>query len=101
MLQTTGQSQDPSKNAIAMEGHIFKKSRTKDEYLGLVAKLCVHFKDFAQSMCNCVAILININWNISREATTTSTSIQCGYAASKYDARPFKCFAEFGESGKS
>ncbi|XP_061387400.1 mediator of RNA polymerase II transcription subunit 15-like [Musca vetustissima] len=43
MLQNT--SQDGSKNAGVMENHIFKKSKTKDEYLGLVAKLFMHFKD--------------------------------------------------------
>ncbi|XP_075153265.1 mediator complex subunit 15 isoform X2 [Haematobia irritans] len=46
MLQNT--SQDGSKNASVMENHIFKKSKTKDEYLGLVAKLFMHFKDMSR-----------------------------------------------------
>lgn len=47
MLQNTGQ--DGIKNASVMENHIFKKSKSKDEYLGLVAKLFMHFKDLSQS----------------------------------------------------
>uniref|UniRef100_A0A034WK64 Mediator of RNA polymerase II transcription subunit 15 n=1 Tax=Bactrocera dorsalis TaxID=27457 RepID=A0A034WK64_BACDO len=43
-LQTT----DPTKNASVMENHIFKKSRSKEEYMGLVAKLFMHFQDLAQ-----------------------------------------------------
>ncbi|XP_037958604.1 mediator of RNA polymerase II transcription subunit 15-like [Teleopsis dalmanni] len=46
ILQTTGQ--DPTKNPSVMESHIFKKSRNKDEYLSLVAKLFIHFKELAQ-----------------------------------------------------
>ncbi|XP_065357329.1 mediator of RNA polymerase II transcription subunit 15 [Calliphora vicina] len=46
MLQSTGQ--DGIKNAGVMENHIFKKSKNKDEYLGLVAKLFMHFKDLSQ-----------------------------------------------------
>lgn len=45
MLQNT--TQDGSKNASVMENHIFKKSKSKDEYLGLVAKLFMHFKDMS------------------------------------------------------
>ncbi|XP_036340373.1 mediator of RNA polymerase II transcription subunit 15-like [Rhagoletis pomonella] len=44
-LQTT----DPTKNAGVMENHIFKKSRSKEEYMGLVAKLFMHFQDLAQT----------------------------------------------------
>uniref|UniRef100_A0A6P4F5D1 Mediator of RNA polymerase II transcription subunit 15 n=1 Tax=Drosophila rhopaloa TaxID=1041015 RepID=A0A6P4F5D1_DRORH len=40
--------QDQSKNASVMENHIFRKSRTKDEYLGLVAKLFMHYKDMSR-----------------------------------------------------
>lgn len=47
MLQSTGQ--DPNKNASVMENHIFKKSKSKDEYLGLLAKLYLHLKDMPKS----------------------------------------------------
>ncbi|KAH8328367.1 hypothetical protein KR067_008509, partial [Drosophila pandora] len=40
--------QDQTKNASVMENHIFRKSRTKDEYLGLVAKLFMHYKDMSR-----------------------------------------------------
>ncbi|XP_073826522.1 mediator complex subunit 15 [Musca autumnalis] len=46
MLQNT--NQDGAKNAGVMENHIFKKSKSKDEYLGLVAKLFMHFKDISR-----------------------------------------------------
>lgn len=39
---------EPNKNASMMENHIFRKSHTKDEYLGLVAKLFMHYKDASQ-----------------------------------------------------
>jgi len=41
-------AQDQTKNAGVMENHIFRKSRTKDEYLGLVAKLFMHYKDMSR-----------------------------------------------------
>lgn len=36
---------DPTKNATVMESHIFNKARSKEEYLGLVAKLFMHFRE--------------------------------------------------------
>lgn len=47
MLQSTGQ--EPNKNASAMESHIFKKAKSKDEYLGLLAKLYLHLKEMSKS----------------------------------------------------
>lgn len=51
MLQSTGQ--DPNKNASVMENHIFKKSKSKDEYLGMLAKLYLHLKDMPKSKRIC------------------------------------------------
>lgn len=36
---------DPQKEAQAMENHIFKKARNREDYLGLVAKLFIHMRD--------------------------------------------------------
>uniref|UniRef100_T1PCS5 Mediator of RNA polymerase II transcription subunit 15 n=1 Tax=Musca domestica TaxID=7370 RepID=T1PCS5_MUSDO len=44
MMQITTQE---GKNASFMENHIFSKSKSQDEYLGLVAKLFMHLKELA------------------------------------------------------
>lgn len=38
---------ESSKNAPVLESHIFRKARTKDEYLKLVAKLSMYYQNMA------------------------------------------------------
>lgn len=34
-----------SKSAIEMESHVFQKAKTKDQYLGFVARLILHVRE--------------------------------------------------------
>lgn len=43
VLQNT--SADPSKNGTVMEGHVFKKSHSREEYLNLIGKLFMHLRE--------------------------------------------------------
>ncbi|KAI9586062.1 mediator of RNA polymerase II transcription subunit 15 [Glossina fuscipes] len=50
LLQASGQHLD--KNANVMENHIFKKSKSKEEYMTLLTKIYSHFKENSRKLTN-------------------------------------------------
>ncbi|KAK0179539.1 hypothetical protein PV327_005282 [Microctonus hyperodae] len=37
-----------SKNSVDMESHVYQKAKTKEEYLGFVARLILHVRDLSE-----------------------------------------------------
>lgn len=37
-----------TRNSIEMENHVFLKAKTKEEYLSMVARLILHFRDISK-----------------------------------------------------
>lgn len=37
-----------SRNSMEMENHVFQKAKTKEEYLGLVARLILHVREMSK-----------------------------------------------------
>lgn len=75
ILQSTRQD---GKSASVMESHIFKKSKNKDEYLGLVAKLFMHFKDLSQSKSQGrLGFLLRMTFSLFHRKTSAGTSAKC------------------------
>ncbi|KAF5295040.1 hypothetical protein FQR65_LT10593 [Abscondita terminalis] len=73
-----------SKNSIEMENHVFQKAKTKEEYLGFVARLILHvremivekgstFQESIRQKINCVEnVSINLMVNVNAKFTSCS-----------------------------
>ncbi|KAJ8935254.1 hypothetical protein NQ314_012912, partial [Rhamnusium bicolor] len=41
-----------SRNSIEMENHVFQKAKSKEEYLGFVARLILHVRELSKYLYN-------------------------------------------------
>nr|CAH7738689.1 unnamed protein product [Callosobruchus chinensis] len=39
---------NPSRNSLEMESHVFQKAKSKEEYLGFVARLILHVREMSK-----------------------------------------------------
>lgn len=60
-----------ARNSSEMENHVFKKAKTREEYMNMVAKLILHVRDYNGKIMRPYLLVINLSHPGKSEITKT------------------------------